>query len=128
MSNGNEHLDEHTAEFMTKFFQDVIGGLASQIEDRLSVLETSIEAIEKQIATLIISYGEQAVFTEALVGQMAFASDEARKAFHEALSESRKNMLEVMQNASKGILADENPGVASALTDVATEKLFNTDL
>ena len=128
MSNDNEHLDEHTAEFMTKFFQDVIGGLASQIEDRLSVLETSIEAIEKQIATLIISYGEQAVFTEALVGQMAFASDEARKAFHEALSESRRNMLEVMQNASKGILADENPGVASALTDVVTEKLSNTDL
>lgn len=128
MSDDNEHLDQHTAEFMTKFFQDVIGGLASQIEDRLSVLETSIEAIEKQIATLIISYGEQAVFTEALVGQMAFASDEARKAFHEALSESRKNMLEVMQNASKGILADENPGVASALTDVVTEKLSNTDL
>ena len=128
MSDDNEHLDQHTAEFMTKFFQDVIGGLASQIEDRLSVLETSIEAIEKQIATLIISYGEQAVFTEALVGQMAFASDEARKAFHEALSESRRNMLEVMQNASKGILADENPGVASALTDVVTEKLSNTDL
>ena len=63
MSDDNEHLDQHTAEFMTKFFQDVIGGLASQIEDRLSVLETSIEAIEKQIATLIISYGEQAVFT-----------------------------------------------------------------
>ena len=128
MSDDNEHLDQHTAEFMTKFFQDVIGGLASQIEDRLSVLETSIEAIEKQIATLIISYGEQAVFTEALVGQMAFASDEARKAFHEALSESRKNMLEVMQNASKGILADENPGVASALTDMATEKVSDTDL
>ena len=128
MSDDNEHLDQHTAEFMTNFFQDIIGGLASQVEGRLSVLETSIESIEKQIATLIISYGEQAVFTEALVGQMAFASDEARKAFHEALSESRRNMLEVMQNASKGILADENPGVASALTDVATEKLSNTDL
>ena len=128
MSDDAEHLDKHTAEFMTKFFQDIIGGLASQVEDRLLVLEGSIEAIEKQIATLIISYGEQAVFTEALVGQMAFASDEARKTFHQALNESRKNMLEVMHNASKGLLADENPGVASALTDMVTEKLSDTDV
>lgn len=127
MSDEKEHLDQHTAEFMTKFFQDVIGGLASQVEDRLAVLETSIEAIDKQIATLIISYGEQAVFTEALMGQMAFATDEARKAFHEALSQSRKHMLEVMQNASKGIMVDDNPGVASALTDLASEKLSDTN-
>lgn len=128
MSDDNEHLDQHTAEFMTKFFQDIIGGLAAQIEDRLRSLETSVEAIEKQIATLIVSYGEQAVFTEALVGQMAFASDDARKSFHETLSEARKNMLEVMQNASKGLLADENPGLASAVTDLASEKLSSTDI
>ena len=128
MTDNNEHLDQHTAEFMTKFFQDIIGGLASQVEDRLKTLETSVEAIEKQIATLIISYGEQAVFIEALVGQMAFASDEARKSFHDTLSSTRKQMLEVMQNASKGFLADENPNLATALTDLASEKLSDTDI
>jgi hypothetical protein len=127
MTDSNEHLDQHTAEFLTNFFQQVITGLAAQIEDRLKVLEESVESMEKQIATLILSYGEQAVFTEALVGQMAFATDEARKAFHQSLQDSRKQMFEVMQNASKGFLADENPGVASAVTDLAAEKLSNTD-
>jgi hypothetical protein len=127
MTDSNEHLDQHTAEFLTNFFQQVITGLAAQVEDRLKVLEDSVESMEKQIATLILSYGEQAVFTEALVGQMAFATDEARKAFHQSLQDSRKQMFEVMQNASKGFLADENPGVASAVTDLAAEKLSDTD-
>jgi uncharacterized protein (DUF2164 family) len=127
MTDSNEHLDQHTAEFLTNFFQQVITGLAAQVEDRLKVLEESVESMEKQIATLILSYGEQAVFTEALVGQMAFATDEARKAFHQSLQDSRKQMFEVMQNASKGFLADENPGVASAVTDLAAEKLSDTD-
>ena len=128
MTDSNEHLYQHTAEFMTKFFQDVINALAVQVEDRLKTLESSVEAIEKQIATLIISYGEQAVFVEALVGQMAFASDEARKSFHDTLNSTRKQMLEVMQNASKGLLADENPNLAAAVTDLATEKLSSTDI
>ena len=127
MTDNNEHLDQHTAEFITNFFQQVITGLAAQIEDRLKTLETSVESMEKQIATLILSYGEQAVFTEALVVQMAFSTDEARKAFHQSLQDSRKQMFEVMQNASKGFLADENPGVAAAVTDLVTEKLSDTD-
>ena len=127
MTDSNEYLDKTTAEFLTKFFQDIINGLAAQVEDRLKNLETSLEAIEKQVATLVLSYGEQAVFTEALVGQLAFATDEARKAFHETLQQSRKQMLEVMQNASKGILADENPRVASAVNNLASEKLSDTN-
>jgi len=127
MTDSSEYLDKTTADFLTKFFQDIINGLAVQIEDRLKTVETAIEGIEKQVATLVLSYGEQAVFTEALVGQIAFATDEARKAFHETLQQSRKQMLEVMQNASKGILADENPRVASAVNNLATEKLFDTN-
>lgn len=127
MTNNESYLDSMTAEWMTKFFQDLIVGITSKIEDRLSTLESTVESIEKQVATLVLSYGEQAVFTEALVGQLAFATDEARKAFHDTLQNSRKQMLEVMQNASKGTLADENPRVAAAVNDLAAEKLSNTD-
>lgn len=128
MTDNNEHLDEHTAEFMTKFFQDIIHALAVQVEDRLKNLEESVESIEKQIATLVLSYGEQAVFTEALVGQLAFATDEARKSFHDTLNNSRRQMLEVLQNGSKGILADESPNVASAIADLADSKLSDSDI
>ena len=127
MTENKEHLDSATAEFLTKFFQDIINALAAQVEDRLKKLEDSVESMEKQIATLILSYGEQAVFTEALVGQLAFATDEARKAFHDSLQQSRKQMFEVMQNASKGFLADENPGVASAVTNLVDEKLSDSE-
>jgi len=77
MTDSNEYLDKTTAEFLTKFFQDIINGLAAQVEDRLKNLE--------------------------------------------------KQMLEVMQNASKGILADENPRVASAVNNLASEKLSDTN-
>jgi len=127
MTDNKEYLDPTTAEFMTKFFQDLMAGLSSRLEDRISTLESTVESVEKQVATLVLSYGEQAVFTEALVGQLAFATDEARKAFHETLQNSRKQMLEVMQNASKGTLADENPRVAAAVNDLASEKLSDTD-
>lgn len=127
MTDDKEHLDQHTADFMTKFFQDLIASIVSSTEDRLKSLETAIESIEKQIATLVVSFGEQAVFTEALVAQLAFASDEARKSFHDTLNQSRKQMLEVMQDASKSLLADQSPRVASAVTNLASEKLSDTD-
>lgn len=122
-----ENIESINLEYITKFFQDLINGLAARTEDRLQYLETTLEGIEKQVATLVLGYGEQAVFMEALVAQMAFASDEARKAFYKDLADARKNMLEVMQDASKGFLADESPGVASAVENMASEKLSNSD-
>lgn len=127
MSEANDFLDQSTVDFITKFFQDLLTGFAARTEDRIQQLEDSVEAIEKQIANLVLGYGEQAVFMEALVAQMAFATDDARKAFHEDLAQARKNMLEVMQNASKGILADEDQKLASAITDLASSKLSDTN-
>lgn len=127
MTDENINPETLSSDYLIKFFQELINGLAARTEDRLATLEQSQDLIEKQIATLVLGYGEQAVFMEALVAQMAFASDEARKTFHSDLAEARKNMLEVMQDASKGILADESPGVASAVEDLATEKLSNSD-
>jgi len=126
-SNNIPTLDSLTAEFITKLFQDVAQGFYVAINDKIATLEKSVESIEKQVATLILGYGEQAVFMEALIAQMAFATDEARAAFHQNISKSRKEMLEVMHSASKGILADENPNTASAVADMAQTKLSNTD-
>ena len=120
-------LDSVTAEFITKLFQDTLNGFGSQLVDRVLKLEEQVEGIEKQIATLVVGYGEQAVFMEALVAQLAFSTDEAREKFQSDVSRARKDMLEVMQNASKGILADQDPLLASAVADVAESKLSDTD-
>lgn len=120
-------IDAATAEFITKIFQDVAQGIYTQIVDKVATLETTVESLEKQLATLVVGYGEQAVFMEALVAQIAFASNEAKSQFYEDVKNGRREMLEVMQNASKTILADSDPNLASAVADVVSSKLSDPD-
>jgi hypothetical protein len=120
-------FDTATAEFFTKLFQDTLTGMTSQVIDRVNRIEESVEALEKQIATLVIGYGEQAVFMEALVAQLAFSTDEARQKFQEDVSRARKSMLEVMNDASKGFMAESSEGLATAITDLVESELFSTD-
>jgi len=126
-SDNNLDLDDHTAVLLTKLFQDFALAIQSRYESRVSELEKTVESIDKQIATIVVGYGEQAAFIEALVSQLAFATDDQKKAFHETLSETRNKMLEVMQNAAEGLVAHENPDLASAITELVKDKLPNSD-
>ena len=107
--------------------EEVVGSALSRFSQKLEELENRIDAIDQQIATLIIGYGEQAVFMEALVAQIAFATDKERASFNESLTEARKKMLEVMRDASAANLADEDPDLASAVENLANQKLSDTD-
>lgn len=120
-------FDAETAEFFTRLFQDTMTGIAAQFADKVAQLEETVESLEKQIATLVLGYGEQAVFMEALVAQLAFASDEARKTFQEDVSRARREMLEVMNNASKGFVGEQDEKLASALADVVEQQLSDTE-
>lgn len=121
-----EPIDTTSADFMMRFFQDLITAVVTKFEDRIVTLETSVESLEKQMATIVIAYGEQAVFMEALVAQVAFGTDEARAKFHEDINEARRSMLEVMRDASNGIMADDNKNIAKSLADMAEQKLSDT--
>lgn len=123
----SEELDQSSVEFVVKIFQDSFAGVIAQHEQKLAELETALENAEKQIATLVLGYGEQAVFMEALVAQMAFAGDEERKAFQENLAQARKQMLEVMQDASNTIVDDDDQRIASAIADMAEQKLSDSN-
>jgi VIT1/CCC1 family predicted Fe2+/Mn2+ transporter len=123
----NTNLDPATAEFFTKLFQDMIAGLGAQVIDRIQKIEEELEAMEKRVATLVLGYGEQAVFMEALVAQLAFATDEARQKFQEDVQRARKQMLEVMDSASKGFLAEQDEDLAAALADVVAEQSATTN-
>jgi hypothetical protein len=120
-------LDNATVEFLTQLFQDSIVLMRTNFDSRIEEIEKNIEAIEKQIATLVVGYGEQAVFMEALIGQLVFASDEERKNFNSNLATARKDMLEVMSSASKDLLASDNQGLATALADVVDEQSSNSN-
>jgi len=127
MADETPQLDENMLEAVGKLFEDFLTGLGSQLTAKVKELETEIEALEKQIATLIVGYGEQAVFMEALVAQISFASIEEREAFNKNVSDGRKEMLKVMQDATDTNLATEYPETASALADLVEEQLSDTD-
>ncbi len=104
-------------------FEELIIALSAKIESRFQETEDLIEKLEKQIATLIIGFGEQAVNMEGLLAQLRFSTPDAQKAFMDTIAESRKKMFQVMKEGAGGLLAGESPGVASALEDLASEKL-----
>lgn len=122
----SEMLNDSTVELFSKLFHDSFTGLYAQVQDRFEKLEKSVEDIEKQMATLVLGYGEQAVFMEALVAQIAFATSEARAKFHDDINAARKSMLEVMRDASDSFLADDHENLAAALGDMAEQKLSDT--
>jgi hypothetical protein len=120
-------FDNATAEFFTRLFQDTMNGLAAQVLDRMAKLESDMEEMEKRVATLVLGYGEQAVFMEALVGQLAFSTDAARQKFQEDVTVARQQMLEVMSSASKGFLAEQDESLAAAIADLVDEQSPSTD-
>lgn len=112
-----------TLEEMQKQVQELLVAFAAKLETRFDDIEKSIEKIEQQIATLILGFGEQAVNMEGLLAQLRFASPESQKIFMDTIADSRKKMLEVMKEGAGDLLAGESPGLASALENLAAEKL-----
>jgi hypothetical protein len=106
--------------------REVLMALATKLEERVSDYETKLENIEKQIATLIIGFGEQAVFIDALIAQMSFSSKEAQEAFHDTVNYARKQMLEIMKEGADGLLGSSDPDLATAITSMADEQLSNS--
>lgn len=97
--------------------------LNKTVQNSFSDLDNRIESLEKQMATLVLAYGEQAVFMEALISQISFASEQAQKSFHETLKEARKSMLEVMKDGAENLVAPSDPILGQAIVNMASEKL-----
>jgi hypothetical protein len=123
----SEEVYDSDSNVFKKIIEDIIVAINAQNQIRFAEYDQKIEKIEQQLATLVLAYGETAVFLEALVGQIAFASEDAQKSFHESLSQSRKSMLEVMQSAADGFLGDEDPVIGAAISDLVEKKLSETD-
>ena len=125
MTDINEEIDSVSS--LRKDMEQLFVLVSDRFESRLQEVEQAIEDVEKQIATLIIGYGEQAVFMEALIAQINFASPEAQKAFTANVSENRRRMFQAMKEGAPGILGPENEDLASAITNLADQKLSDTN-
>jgi len=117
---GNYDTDFSTIQIA---IDNMLNVLAKEVTSVQKDIEQRVEAVEKQIATLVLAYGEQAVFMEALIGQIAFSTVEAQKSFRDTLKEARKSMLEVMQDGTQSFVADGDKKIGQAIADVVAEKL-----
>jgi hypothetical protein len=113
-------------EELKRLLNELVIGLAAKFDEKINQIEKTMEDYEKQSATLIVGFGEQAVFLEALMGQLQFATSEAQKDFHDTLNNSRKQMLNIMKDGARDLVADENEGLASAIEDVVDSKSTDT--
>jgi hypothetical protein len=104
------------------YVESLFVNFSKMIDEKFEEVDKKIESFEKQIATLVIGFGEQAVFLEALLAQLAFSTEEEQKTFQNNVNESRKQMLKVMKDGSKNLVAGENERLAEAINDVVDSK------
>jgi len=124
--NNNDSEEILSTDQLREYFESIILSLTEHSSTRFSELENKIESMEKQIATLVIGFGEQAVFLEALLAQIAFASEEQQKSFQNNVNQARREMLKVMQDGAKTVVAREDERLASAINDVVESKSFDS--
>lgn len=123
MSNDSLFENISDVDVLREQTQQLIISMSNKIDQRFKEFDESIESLERQIATLILGFGEQAVNMEGLIAQIKFASPESQKIFMDTIAQSRKQMLEAMKEGAGGLLATESPGVASAIESLVDEKL-----
>jgi len=127
MSDEQSSIPNYTdIEILSKAVNDIVLAMAAQFDNKIEKLDKVMESYEQQIATLATGFAEQAVFIEALLGQLNFASDEAKKNFHDSVHDARQKMFNIMKEGANGIVADQNPRLASAIEDVVDSKSPNT--
>lgn len=129
MTNSEEQsfIPDYTEiELLRKTINDVVLAMAAQFDTKLQALDKIMETYEKQIATLATGFAEQAVFIEALLGQLNFTTDESKKNFHDSVHEARQKMFNIMKEGADGIVANQNPRLASAIEDVVDSKSSNS--
>jgi hypothetical protein len=124
--NNNDSQEILSTDQLREYFESIILSLTEHSSTRFFELENKIESMEKQIATLVIGFGEQAVFLEALLAQIAFASEDQQKSFQNNVNQARREMLKVMQDGAKTVVAREDERLAAAINDVVESKSFDS--
>lgn len=118
----NDDAPVFTVDQLKVYVESLFVNFSKMIDEKFDEIDKKVESFEKQIATLVIGFGEQAVFLEALLAQLAFATEEEQKTFQNNVNESRKQMLKVMKDGSQNLVAGEDERLAQAINDVVDSK------
>lgn len=104
--------------------RDIITSFESTTLTLIQKLETQVESLEKQLAYLILGFGEQTIAIEALVAQVVFKTDDEKKAFIQSVEDSRTKLMNTLQQGlNVDGMDDADKNVASALEQLVNAKL-----
>ena len=123
--DSNNYTNITDLENLKIYIEEVFISLSTLTDSKLRQMDEKIELLEKQIATLVVGFGEQAVFLEALLAQISFAEEDQQRAFQKNVNDARKEMLKVMQDGSR-VVAQQDERLGSAIEDVVESKSFDS--
>lgn len=78
------------------------------LKDRVELLETHIDNLDQQFATMSVGYLEQAVMIEALIERL---DPEQQQLFKEHVSVRRRDLIDTLKKTGENVLSgDGQPG------------------
>jgi len=93
--------------------------LEKYIKEQETLNEGRLEAIDKQLATLVVGYAEQAVFVEALMSILEMESESKQNVFKETVKKLRATMLDILDQTSD-VLENRDSNVGGTMENVVT--------
>jgi predicted transcriptional regulator len=88
-------------------------------KEQLEHIDNRLEFIDKQIATLVIGYAEQAVFIESLMAEIEYETEEKQNRFKEHVAKLRNDMMEVLE-FTENVLENGDTIAGGTMEDMAT--------
>lgn len=88
-------------------------------KEQFELIDNRLEFIDKQIATLVIGYAEQAVFIESLMAELEYETEEKQNRFKEHVAKLRNDMMEVLE-FTENVLENGDTIADGTMEDMAT--------
>jgi hypothetical protein len=112
----SDNVDDANLNFEVKleetldFIRTEVNAAFAQRDKVLVEYEEELESIRKQIATLLIAYGESSVAMEVTLDSIfKFGTDEQREYIAEQIKIKRQTMLELLNDAGEEAAEEPEP-------------------
>lgn len=96
-SSGVTHEDLAEVE---RRFTEVLEAQSRTTVELLQAQDRHVQALEDQMAVLVLGYADVVVVAEAIVKHLRFDTPEEKAAFDKEMNANRQRMLKVMQDAA----------------------------
>lgn len=122
--------DGVTQEDLDEAVNQILNGVttvSSVLHERLVSAEATIDSLEKQLAALIVSFGEVSAIADALAGHVIRSADEADiNEFQKDVQKLKATMMETLRGNVQR-MGEENPDFAEAMAGLVGKLSTDTE-